>query len=243
MGSRRPNCNSPAARPSKPGPPIPVLRALPLAFAQLADRSSRRVLLLSLLLSTLVLIALVVAVGWLLSGAAWFGIGWIDWTVQALGTLATLVIAWILFPGVLAAMTPLLVDPIVAAVEARYYPGLPPPRPQAWSDGAISGLRLAGLALVINLALLPFYIFLPGINLVLFYGANGYLLARGYFEQVAVRRLALSAARDLFGRHLLVLWVSGAMIAFMTTVPILNLVMPIVATALMTHLLEDLRAR
>ncbi len=91
--------------------------------------------------------------------------------------------------------------------------------------------------------LLPFYIFLPGVNLVLFYGANGYLLARGYFEQVAVRRLALSAARDLFRRHRLMLWLSGAMIAFMTTVPILNLLMPIVATALMTHMLEDLRAR
>ncbi|MEJ0071726.1 MAG: hypothetical protein WDO24_26715 [Pseudomonadota bacterium] len=47
---------------------------------------------------------------------------------------------------------------------------------------------------MLNLVLLPLY-FVPGLNLVLFYGANGYLIARGYFEQVAVRRLALPETR------------------------------------------------
>ncbi|MEJ0071727.1 MAG: hypothetical protein WDO24_26720 [Pseudomonadota bacterium] len=38
-------------------------------------------------------------VHWLLAGIAWFGIGWIDGLIDALGTLAALVLAWLLFPG------------------------------------------------------------------------------------------------------------------------------------------------
>lgn len=220
-----------------------MIRALPLALAQLTDPSSRRVLGLSIGGSIVLLLGLVVGVGWLLTGMAWFGIGWLDWMINLLGGAATLVLAWLLFPGVVAVLTGALTDTVVGAVEARYYPGLPPPRRQALWDGVLSGLRLAGLAILLNLLLLPLYLFLPGINLVLFYGVNGYLLARGYFEQVAVRRVPLAAARVLFVRYRWLLWLVGAIIAFMTTVPFLNLVMPIVATALMTHLLEDLRTR
>src|SRR5260221_10860395 len=139
-------------------------------------------------------------------------------------------------------MTATLVDPISDAVERRYYPGLPPPRREALVDGVLSGLRLAGLALVLNLVLLPLYL-VPGLNVVLFYGVNGYVVARAYFEQVAVRRVALVEARALFRRRRLVLWLGGIIMTFMATVPILNFTVPIVATALMTHVFEDLRSR
>jgi uncharacterized protein involved in cysteine biosynthesis len=219
-----------------------VLRALPPAFAELADPSARRVLLLSMIGTVVVLVALVWAAHWLLAGITWFGIGWIDATIDALGTLAALALAWLLFPAVLTAVTGLWTDSIAAAVEARYFPGLPAPRGGAALDGALAGLKLAGAALVLNLVLLPLYL-VPGINLALFYGANGYLVGRGYFEQAAVRRLAPAERRALFARHRFTLWVAGVIITFMTTIPFLNLVVPIVGTALMTHLLEHLRAR
>ena len=139
-------------------------------------------------------------------------------------------------------MTALLVDPISDAVERRHYPGLPPPRREALIEGVLSGLRLAGLALVLNLLLLPLYL-VPGLNVALFYGLNGYLVARAYFEQVAVRRVALVEARALFRDHRLKLWLGGIIMTFVATVPLLNFTVPIVATALMTHMLEDLRAR
>ncbi|MBI3512551.1 MAG: EI24 domain-containing protein [Proteobacteria bacterium] len=219
-----------------------LFRALPLALAQLADASSRRVLALSIAGTLILLVVLVVAVGWLLAGVAWFGVAWIDGALGALGTAATLILAWLLFPSMLAAMTAVLVDPISDAVEARYYPGLPPTRGAALVEGLRSGLTLAGVALALNLMLLPLYL-VPGVNVMLFYGLNGYLVARAYFEQVAVRRVALAEARALFRRHRLALWLGGTIMTFMTTVPFLNLVVPIVATALMTHLVEDLRAR
>lgn len=219
-----------------------MLRALPLAVAQLADRSSRRVLLLSIASTVVLLVALVVGVGWLLAGITWFGIGWIDGLIGALGAAAALVLAWLLFPSVLAAMTALFVDSISDAVEARYYPGLPPPRRGAALDGLLAGLRLAGFAVALNLVLLPLYL-VPGLNLVLFYGANGYLVARAYFEQVALRRLTAAEVRALFGRNRVRLWLDGTIITFVTTVPILNLTVPILATALMTHRLQELHAR
>jgi len=43
---------------------------------------------------------------------------------------------------------------------------------------------------------LPLYIFVPGVNLVLFYGLNGYLLGREYFAMVAMRRLDPRERRD-----------------------------------------------
>jgi len=221
---------------------VPVLRALPLAFAQLADRSARRVLWLSIASTLALLVASVVVVGWLLAGIHWFDVRWIDAIIDALGTAAAIVLAWLLLPCVLATMTALLVDPISRAVEARYYPGLPPPRRQAGIDALVAGLRLGAFALVVNLVLLPLYL-VPGLNLVLFFALNGYVVARAYFEQVAVRRLTLPEARGLFARHRPALWLGGIIITFMSTVPLLNLVVPILATALMTHVLEDLRAR
>jgi uncharacterized protein involved in cysteine biosynthesis len=139
-------------------------------------------------------------------------------------------------------MTAMLVDPVADAVEQRYYPGLPAPRPGALADGIRSGLKLALLAVLLNLVLLPLYL-VPGLNLVLFYGLNGYLVARGYFEQVAVRRLTLREARAVFANNRGRLWLSGILLTFVTTVPFLNLVVPILATAWMTHATQELRAR
>jgi len=98
------------------------------------------------------------------------------------------------------------------------------------------------VAIVLNLVLLPLYL-VPGLNLVLFYGLNGYLVARGYFEQVAVRRLTLADARAVFANNRMTLWLSGILLTFVTTVPFLNLVVPILATAWMTHATQELRAR
>src|SRR3546814_18922147 len=74
-----------------------------------------------------------------------------------------------------------------------------------------------------------------------FYLLNGYLLGREYFEMVAVRRLDLAGAkrlrRDFRGRVVL----AGAVIAFLLTIPLVNLVTPMIATAFMLHVFEGLR--
>src|SRR3546814_14930871 len=85
--------------------------------------------------------------------------------------------------------------------------------------------------LILNLLVLPLYlvlIWIPPLNLLLFYLLNGYLLGREYFEMVEVRRLDLAAAkrlrRDFRGQVILV----GAVIPFLLTLPLVNLVTPII---------------
>ena len=90
---------------------------------------------------------------------------------------------------------------------------------------------------------LPIYFFLPVINLLVFYALNGYLLGREYFELVALRRLDGSSAQVLRKSYQGTIFLSGAVIAFLTTVPLLNLAAPVVATAFMVHLFETLRRR
>ena len=75
----------------------------------------------------------------------------------------------------------------------------------------------------------------------LYLALNGYLLGREYFELVAGRRLPWSTVRALRQRTRARLWLAGAVIALLLTVPVLNLVAPVVAVAFMVHLFEGLR--
>jgi uncharacterized protein involved in cysteine biosynthesis len=109
-----------------------------------------------------------------------------------------------------------------------------------------SGLAFAAMTVAINLLALPFYlllIFLPPFNLILFYGVNGYLFGREYFEIVALRRQNPADAKRLRRRYRGRLFLAGILIAVMMTIPIVNLFAPIVATGFMVHVFEDLKRR
>lgn len=98
-----------------------MLQAFLKAIGQLPDRTFRRVVLGSFVLSLALFAALVFGVGWLLDGIAFFGIGWLDWIVEALGGAAAFVVAILLFPGVALVIVSLFLEPIVRAVEARHW--------------------------------------------------------------------------------------------------------------------------
>jgi uncharacterized protein involved in cysteine biosynthesis len=115
----------------------------------------------------------------------------------AAGVGGVLFASFILFPAVMVMVMSFLLEDIAEAVEARHYPALPPARPQPVGEMLRSGLAFAAVTVAINLLALPFYlllIFLPPLNLFLFYGVNGYLFGREYFEIVALRRQTPSDA-------------------------------------------------
>ena len=100
------------------------------------------------------------------------------------------------------------------------------------------------LAVVLNLLTLPLIfilIFFPPFNLFVFYALNGYLLGWEYFELVAHRRMDGRRARALRGTFSGRLFLAGVIIAFLMTVPVVNLIAPIVATAALVHLVEAWR--
>ena len=184
---------------------------------------------------------------WLANADIWDWLkGPLIWLTSA-GLIGSVVVAsFFLFPPVMLVAMSFFLEDIARAVEARHYPGQPPARAPDWKETILSALGLLAATIILNLVALPFYlllIFLPPLNLVLFYLLNGYLYGREYFELVALRRLdggAAKALRKRFGGRVIM---SGAVIAFLLTLPLVNLVTPIVATAFLLHVFEDLRRR
>ncbi|MEE2760055.1 MAG: EI24 domain-containing protein, partial [Pseudomonadota bacterium] len=130
--------------------------------------------------------------------------------------------------------------------ETRHYPGLPAPRKQPIPEILFITFKFASIGIVLNIIALPFVIvlfFFPPFNLFVFYGLNGYLLGREYFELVSHRRFHPENALQLRRRFRTQLIVAGTLIAILMTVPIVNLVAPIIATAAMVHLLHGWSTR
>ncbi len=236
-----------------------MFNALLLAVRQSLDPAFRSVFLRSFLASVVTFIVL-----WI---ACWFALDWLGavlhdwlqnsdtsgwltsallWLFSAGGLAAVLVASFFLFPAVMLLTMSFLLDDIAAAVEQRHYPGLPAARGQPWGEIIGGGLVFAGITLALNLVALPFYIallFIPPLNLLVFYLLNGYLLGREYFELVAVRRVELTQSNALRRTHRGKLLVAGMIIAFLLTLPLINLFTPIIATAFMLHVFQRLPAQ
>jgi len=217
-----------------------LLTTLHLAFEDAFRPKQRRAIALSLVLALAALLLLWLGATALLDHLAFFGIAWLDTPIAILGSVAALVLSYLLFPAMTALMLGFFLDGVIAEVERRRYPALAPPRRTAMASILVSALRLFLLAVILNVAALPFYI-APGINLFIYYGLNGYLVGREYFELVALRRLDGRAARAMWRRHRGRFVLAGIVIAVLLSVPLFNLMAPLVAAAFMLHVFEGLR--
>jgi uncharacterized protein involved in cysteine biosynthesis len=220
-----------------------MIHAIAAAFGDLGNPRVRGVLWKSLALSILVLVVLAVGLWFLVHGLAHFDIGWLNTVVEFATGFGVVILAWFLFPSAMTGTLGVFLDEVSEAVEGSRYPHLPPARPQSWGEILRQTLSFTAVALGLNLLLLPLYLLLlwfPPAYAVLFYGVNGYLLGREYFEQVAMRRLDPAAARRLRLAHQGRILLAGIAIALLLTVPILNLIAPVLATAFMLHLSTSL---
>jgi uncharacterized protein involved in cysteine biosynthesis len=214
-----------------------VFGAISKAVAQLGDPAIQRLIGLSILLTIAVFAVLAVLAWWLIGWLSGLQ-GWWGEAAQIGGLLATAVIAWFTFPALAAAISAIFSDRVVEAVEARYYPGRPAPFEVPLWESILDGLKLALLSLVANLLALPFLIF-PPLYFVIAYGINGYLLGREYYEMPAFRRLQRRVAKQVYAANRGRFTLGGVLIAILSTIPIVNLIAPILATAFMVHLFES----
>jgi uncharacterized protein involved in cysteine biosynthesis len=74
-----------------------------------------------------------------------------------------------------------------------------------------------------------------------FWAVNGYLFGREYFELVALRRLEPAEMRQLRGQYSLRIWLAGSLMAVPLSIPLLNLIVPLVGVATYTHMFHRLR--
>ena len=217
-----------------------MLSALCRAVATLSMPPLQRVVALSLAFAVLTFALLWLGIAGVLYDTAFFGWRPLNWLLDLLGGLAVLVLTWLLFPAVVTLIMSLFLERVALAVEACDYPGRSPPRRQPIGEILGTMLCLTGLTFVLNLLALPIYLLIPGINLFLFLMVNGYLLGRGYFEVVSLRRLDAAATRAVRSRFGLRIFLGGVVIAGLFALPVVNLVAPVIATAFMLHIFEAL---
>jgi CysZ protein len=217
-----------------------MFSAFTRAVADLSVPGLRRVLALGLTIAITCFAALWIAVALVLGQATFFAWRPLNWLADLLGAAAVLGLTWLLFPAVVTIVMGFFVERIAAAVEARNYPGIAPPRQASMAEATVTTARLMGLTILLNLLALPVYLFLPGLNFFVFLGLNGYLFGREYFEVVALRRLEPHAARALRHRFAGRVFVAGTAIAGIFAVPLVNLLAPVIATAFMLHFFEGL---
>jgi CysZ protein len=213
------------------------------AVAQMGDRRFLWVVIKAVALTVLMLAGLIWLAGW---GASFLPTDLGEWPLlgqvtlpvsglQGLAIGAVLVASIFLMIPVAAIIIGFFLEDVAEAVEARHYPALPPARPPGFFANLANALRFAAIVIFANLLALILYIFSGPLAPLVFYGVNGYLLGREYFELVATRHMPLGEAAALRKRHWLRAWAAGTLMAVPLTIPIMNIVVPVLGVATVTH--------
>ncbi|MCB1427159.1 MAG: sulfate transporter family protein [Zhengella sp.] len=223
-----------------------ILDAARLAASRLFTPEFRSVLFKSIGLTVLLLIAT-----WFgLKGVfEWLALPWLDTLMPGLPSWA----GWIgfvaaLFAGLgLALGLALLIAPVTAiiagiflddvaeVVEREDYPADRPGEAVPVVRGIILSAKFLGVVIAGNIVAL-LLLLVPGVNVIAFFLVNGYLLGREFFEFAAMRFRPEAEAKLFRRKHSTTVFMAGLVIAAFLAVPVLNLMTPLFAAAMMVHL-------
>lgn len=220
------------------------------AVSQLSDARFRRVLWLGLGLTVGLLFAMTALLlglaQWLAPGAMSLPfLGEITWVGEVFSVtivLAMLVLSVFLMVPVASAFTGLFLEDVAAAVEDRHYPGLPPVPRIGMAEVIRDSVVFFGVLVAVNGLALLLYFPLGPLAPVMFWLVNGYLLGREYFQMVAMRRLGRAGANELRRRYWGRVWLAGTLMAVPLSIPLVNLLIPVLGAATFTHQFHRLQA-
>lgn len=177
---------------------------------------------------------------WLPNIGEWSG--WLSLfasVVAAIGLAAAL--AFLIAP-VSAVIAGLFLDDAADSVEKASYAADAPGEALPLGQSILSSLRFFLVVIAANLVALIFLL-VPGVNLIIFFVVNGYLLGREYFEFAASRYLGPERARAWRSRNQGRVWLAGLAIGLFLLVPILNILTPLFAAIFMVHYVKALMRR
>ena len=221
-----------------------ILNDFTKALGQIGDPAFRGVLLRGIGLTIALLAALTLGVQWLLPDSVslpWFGeIGWLSSLLSGFVLVAMIGMSVFLMIPVASLFTGFFLENVMDAVEARHYPAQGKARSVPWSESLLDAVIFLGLIVVVNLLALIIYLLSTLAAPLVFWVVNGILLGREYMQMVAMRRLGRKGAKAFRRQHRLEIWVAGALMAVPLTVPILNLLVPVLGVATFTHLYHRL---
>jgi uncharacterized protein involved in cysteine biosynthesis len=228
-----------------------ILDAFLKALGQLGDRRFRRVLWLGLGL-TLGLFGVMFWLGshlvvWLVPDTLtlpWVGpVGGVDTALGWAALPVMLAASVFLMVPVASAFCGLFLDNVAEAVEDRHYPALPPTRPVPFATQVIDSVNFFGVIVAANAVALLLYVVSGPLAPVVFWAVNGYLLGREYFTLAAMRHVGRDGARNLRRRHRGTIWLAGTLMAAPLSLPIVNLLIPVLGAATFTHLFHRLQGQ
>ena len=218
-----------------------MIAAFAKAVQQLFDPTFRRVIWRAIGLSLIVFVALLVGLSQAMEMLPSFDWAPLDWVVKAAVLLGGIGLTVLFFPAVATLFIAIYLDDIAQAVERRHYPDDLPGQAVPLGRSIVLSIRFAALVIALNILVLPLYLFIVSLPLI-FYSLNGYLLGREYFELVARRHVDESTVQQMRKLHGFRVFITGLVSAVLLTVPLVNLLAPIVATAAMVHLFKRLAA-
>jgi len=168
--------------------------------------------------------------------------GWLGLIAAIFAGIGLALALALLIEPVTALVAGLFLDDIAEVVERTDYPADPPGRALPVWAAAVMTVKFLGVVVVANvLALL--LLLVPGINIGAFFVVNGYLLGREFFEFAAMRFRPEAEARALRRRYAGTVFMAGLVVAAFMAVPLLNLLTPLFAAAMMVHLHKAVSAR
>ncbi|MEQ5869457.1 EI24 domain-containing protein [Sagittula sp. NFXS13] len=218
------------------------------AIGQLDDPKFRKVLAKGIGFTLLVLFAfaafLVWGAGWLVGDSLtlpWIGeITWVDNVLSWAMVPVTAVLSVFLMVPVASAVTGLFLEDVAQAVEDRHYPHLGRAEQVPISESIMDGLGFLGVLALANIVALVLYLLFAPLAPFIFWGLNGFLLGREYFILAAMRRVGRVQAKKLWKRHIATIWIGGVLMALPLTVPVVNLLVPVLGAATFTHVFHRL---
>lgn len=227
-----------------------IFDAARTAALELLSPPFRAVFLKTLGLTLLALVAL-----WfgLTSLVEWLALPWLQtllpgipsWAGWLGGIIAAIALAFgmaLLIPPVTAVVAGLFLDDIAEVVERTDYPGDPTGRAMPALRSLVLSARFLAVVILGNIVAL-LLLLVPGVNIAAFFIVNGYLLGREFFEFAAMRFRGEEEARALRRHYAGTVFLAGLLIAAFLAVPLLNLLTPLFAAAVMVHLHKAISVR
>jgi CysZ protein len=208
------------------------------AVAMLFDRDFIGMVLWSLVLTAVLFVLLFVGIEYWLAHMPALGAPWVNRFLELATPILLVLAVFFLGTPVAAIFATIFLDRIAAKVDAHFYPNDPKAPGTPLVSGAAEAFRLIGLALLINVALLPVDVGVPGLAEIATIIANGWLLGREFFELASLRHLSRRQSDALRRRHSGKIFAGGLLISVLTVIPVLDLIAPFFGSALMAHLFK-----
>lgn len=212
------------------------------AFSQVLTPPFRSILWRSLGITIAGLIAIWFGLQALLGFFVEFPWPWLETILAVVAGFGLVIGMSFLIAPISSLVAGLFLDEIADKVEASHYPNDRAGMALPLVHSMVLSTKFAGLVVLVNIIALLFLL-IPGINLIAFFGANGYLLGREYFELAGLRHRSHEEVIELREANKGRVFIAGLIIAGLLAIPILNLLTPLFATTFMVHIYKQAEMR